>query len=187
MSKRPSAIIHSFRQALHPRSGPHYSTQPYIELGLCTLTLSIRTLTRLSHIKHNIGPRQKVDQTLILSTHVQSHTVSHQTMGTKRSRQSSVSSSDSSQPSSYSRIGSSSAISSHHAVMRCSLPPHEPLSFDSFDAYDVHYQQSHMNRCSECLNNFPDEHFLHLHIAENHDPINESKRDNGEKTVGTFT
>jgi hypothetical protein len=48
----------------------------------------------------------------------------------------------------------------------------------------AHYQKTHMNRCSECQKNFPDEHFLHLHIAENHDPINASKRDKGEKTVG---
>lgn len=105
-----------------------------------------------------------------------------------------MSSSESSKP--YSReqsadikivhLDSESAVSDHPAVMRCSLPPHEPLSFDSFDAYDVHYQKTHMNRCSECQKNFPDEHFLHLHIAENHDPINASKRDKGEKTVGTF-
>ncbi|KAH6085496.1 hypothetical protein HBI67_000990 [Parastagonospora nodorum] len=79
-------------------------------------------------------------------------------------------------------LDSESAVSDLPTVMRCSLPPHEPLSFDSFDAYDVHYQKTHMNRCSECQKNFPDEHFLHLHIAENHDPINASKRDKGEKT-----
>lgn len=79
-----------------------------------------------------------------------------------------------------------SAISDQPAVMRCSLPPHEPLAFDSFDAYDVHYQKTHTNRCSECQKNFPDEHFLHLHIAENHDPINAAKREKGEKTVGSL-
>jgi hypothetical protein len=106
-----------------------------------------------------------------------------------------VSSSESSKPFSreqsadikFVHLDSDSAVSSHHAVMRCSLPPHSPLSFNSFEDYDVHYQQAHMNRCSECHKNFPDEHFLHLHIGENHDPINEAKRDKGEKTVGSFT
>ncbi|KAH7066575.1 hypothetical protein BKA63DRAFT_123359 [Paraphoma chrysanthemicola] len=112
-------------------------------------------------------------------------------MGIKRSRQYSASSSeDSGTP--YSReqsvdvkivhLDAGSAIAEQPAVMRCSLPPHQPLSFDSFDAYDVHYQKTHMNRCSECQKNFPDEHFLHLHIAENHDPISAAKRDHGEKT-----
>jgi hypothetical protein len=113
-------------------------------------------------------------------------------MGTKRSRQDSVSSEDSSTPFSREQsadvkvvhLDTESAVSDHTVVMRCSLPPHEPLAFDSFDAYDVHYQKTHMNRCSECQKNFPGEHFLHLHIAENHDPINASKRDKGEKTVG---
>jgi hypothetical protein len=113
-------------------------------------------------------------------------------MGTKRSRQASVSSEDSSTPFSREQsadvkvvhLDTESAVSDHPLVMRCSLPPHEPLAFDSFDAYDVHYKQTHMNRCSECQKNFPDEHFLHLHIAENHDPLNAAKRDKGDKTVG---
>ena len=114
-------------------------------------------------------------------------------MGVKRSRRdSSLSSDDPSTP--YSREQSAdikivhldtvSAISKHPAVMKCSLPPHDPLSFDSFEQYDVHYQKTHMNRCSECQNNFPDEHFLHLHIAEHHDPISAAKRERGERTVG---
>ncbi|KAH8731561.1 hypothetical protein GQ44DRAFT_604166 [Phaeosphaeriaceae sp. PMI808] len=112
-------------------------------------------------------------------------------MGIKRSRLDSVSSSE--DPSSpYSReqsadikivhLDSTTAVSDRPAIMRCSLPPHDALSFDSFDAYEVHYQKTHVNRCSECQNNFPDEHFLHLHIAENHDPISAAKRDKGEKT-----
>lgn len=118
-------------------------------------------------------------------------------MGIKRSRLDSVSSSeeeeeDTNRP--YSReqsvdikivhLDSDLALSDCPAVMRCSLPPHQPLAFDSFEAYDVHYQKTHMNRCSECQRNFPDDHFLNLHIAENHDPINDAKREKGEKTVG---
>ena len=114
-------------------------------------------------------------------------------MGVKRSHRDSVSSSeDPSTP--YSReqsadvkivhLDADAAISDHPAVMRCSLPPHEPLTFASFEEYDVHHQKTHVNRCSECHKNFPDEHFLLLHIAEYHDPIIAAKRDQGEKTVG---
>ncbi|KKK13413.1 hypothetical protein AOCH_002090 [Aspergillus ochraceoroseus] len=40
--------------------------------------------------------------------------------------------------------------SSNATVMRCSLPPHrETLSFSSYEDYEVHYLQSHVNRCSE--------------------------------------
>lgn len=81
-------------------------------------------------------------------------------------------------------LDTESAVSDQPAVMKCSLPPHGPLAFASFEAYDVHYQQTHMNRCSDCQRNFPDAHFLGLHIAENHDPISAARRDRGEKTVG---
>ncbi|CAN9095369.1 unnamed protein product [Alternaria alternata] len=109
-------------------------------------------------------------------------------MGIKRSHRDS-SSSDSTP---YSRetsvdikivhLDTESAISDEPTIMKCSLPPHEPLAFASIEDHDVHYQQVHMNRCSECHKNFPDQHYLHLHIAEYHDPINAAKRDQGEKT-----
>jgi hypothetical protein len=69
-------------------------------------------------------------------------------------------------------------------VMRCSLPPHrQSISFASFEAYEVHYAKAHVNRCSECRKNFPTEHFLGLHIEENHDPLNAVRKARGEKTV----
>ncbi|CAA9960866.1 hypothetical protein PTMSG1_04250 [Pyrenophora teres f. maculata] len=111
-------------------------------------------------------------------------------MGIKRSHRDSVSEDERSTP--YSRetsvdikiihLDADSAVSDDSAVMKCSLPPHEPLTFASFEEHDVHYQQVHMNRCSECQKNFPDQHYLHLHIAEYHDPINAAKRDQGDKT-----
>lgn len=70
--------------------------------------------------------------------------------------------------------------------MRCMLPPHKPLTFSTYDEYETHYQQSHTNRCVDCSKNFPSTHFLELHIAENHDPINASKREAGEKTFTCF-
>lgn len=72
-------------------------------------------------------------------------------------------------------------------VMRCFLPPHrQPVSFLSFDDYDVHYNKVHVNRCIECRKNFPTSHFLNLHQEENHDPLIEALRARGERTVGSF-
>ncbi|KAJ4360537.1 uncharacterized protein N0V89_001102 [Didymosphaeria variabile] len=113
-------------------------------------------------------------------------------MGLKRSRSDSLSSSEA-PPTPSSRdqsvevklvhLDAESAVSDQPAVMQCSLSPHGPLTFASFEDYDVHYQKMHMNRCSDCQKNFPDQHFLGLHIAENHDPISAAKRDRGEKTL----
>lgn len=72
-------------------------------------------------------------------------------------------------------------------VMRCSLPPHrETLSFSSHEEYEVHYAKVHTNRCLECGKNFPTEHFLNLHIEENHNPLREALQERGEKTYGCF-
>jgi hypothetical protein len=68
--------------------------------------------------------------------------------------------------------------------MRCSLPPHrQTLSFTSFEEFDVHYAKTHVNRCVECRKNFPTEHFLNLHIEENHDALVIVRRERGQKTV----
>jgi len=40
-----------------------------------------------------------------------------------------------------------------------------------------------VNRCLECRRNFPTEHFLNLHIEENHDALVSVRRERGEKTV----
>ncbi|CAG8919193.1 unnamed protein product [Penicillium salamii] len=72
-------------------------------------------------------------------------------------------------------------------VMHCSLPPHrETLSFTSYEDYEVHYLQNHVNRCSECSKNFPVGHLLNVHIEENHDPLIAARRARGEKTYGCF-
>ena len=71
-------------------------------------------------------------------------------------------------------------------VMHCALPPHrETLAFASYEDYEVHYQQAHVNRCSLCSKNFPTAHFLNLHIEENHDSLVVAMRARGEKTVST--
>jgi len=73
------------------------------------------------------------------------------------------------------------------AEMRCSLPPHRQIiTFTSFEEYDVHYAKTHTNRCVECRKNFPTEHFLNLHIEENHDSLVSVRRERGEKTVRHF-
>ncbi|KAJ5573663.1 uncharacterized protein N7459_008090 [Penicillium hispanicum] len=72
-------------------------------------------------------------------------------------------------------------------VMHCALPPHrETLSFTSYEDYEVHYLQSHVNRCSQCSKNFPTSHFLSLHIEENHDPLAAARKERGEKTYNCF-
>src|ERR1700742_1282406 len=78
-------------------------------------------------------------------------------------------------------LGESS--SPHSTTVLCSLPPHQPMNFESFEDYEIHYNQNHVNRCVACQKNFPTAHFLELHLAENHDPINEAKKERGEKIV----
>ncbi|KAI4107527.1 MAG: hypothetical protein L6R37_001487 [Teloschistes peruensis] len=76
---------------------------------------------------------------------------------------------------------------SRSVAMKCSLAPHrEVLTFDNFEAFEVHYAQVHTNRCSECHKNFPTDHFLGLHIGENHDPLIEAQKAREEKTYRCF-
>jgi hypothetical protein len=72
---------------------------------------------------------------------------------------------------------------SEDQIIRCVLPPHSEMVFTTYDAYEIHYEQHHLHRCIECHKNFPSDHYMHLHIAENHDPITAVKRDRGERTV----
>ena len=68
--------------------------------------------------------------------------------------------------------------------MKCSLPPHhDTISFSTFEEFEIHYSKEHAHRCPECRKNFPTEHFLGLHISENHDPLTEARKAKGEKTV----
>lgn len=71
-------------------------------------------------------------------------------------------------------------------TMECKLPLHTPIQFSSHEEYEVHYRKEHANRCSECHKNFPTGHYLKLHQAENHDPINEARRDRGENIYACF-
>jgi hypothetical protein len=83
---------------------------------------------------------------------------------------------------------SSGEASSNQTAMKCSLPPHrETLSFPSLESYEIHYTKTHLNRCLECRKNFPTEHFLNLHIEENHDALVSVRRERGEKTVSYLT
>ncbi|KAI4265845.1 MAG: hypothetical protein L6R38_009145 [Xanthoria sp. 2 TBL-2021] len=72
-------------------------------------------------------------------------------------------------------------------AMKCSLAPHpETITFTTFEEFEVHYAQIHTNRCSECRKNFPTEHFLGLHISENHDPLVAARKAKEEKTYRCF-
>ena len=82
---------------------------------------------------------------------------------------------------------SASSPTPHAAAMKCSLAPHpETLTFPTFEAFEIHYAQTHSNRCQECSKNFPTEHFLGLHISEYHDPLVEARKARGEKTYRCF-
>ncbi|KAL8942094.1 MAG: hypothetical protein Q9216_001860 [Gyalolechia sp. 2 TL-2023] len=82
---------------------------------------------------------------------------------------------------------SDEATARQSVAMKCSLAPHsETLTFTTFEDFEVHYAQVHTNRCSECQRNFPTEHFLSLHISENHDPLVEARRAKEEKTYRCF-
>ncbi|RMJ28399.1 C2H2 type zinc finger [Aspergillus sp. HF37] len=96
-------------------------------------------------------------------------------------------SSSTSPPPERSKVHLPDTVSDAVEVMRCSLPPHRgALSFASYEDYEVHYLQAHVNRCAECGKNFPTGHFLGLHIEENHDPLAGARRERGEKTYGCF-
>jgi len=72
------------------------------------------------------------------------------------------------------------------SVIYCSLPPHQLQWFTTYEEHGIHHQQHHVNRCLDCNKNFPTEHFLNLHIAENHDPIRAARKERGEKTYACF-
>lgn len=86
----------------------------------------------------------------------------------------------------YPHLEESSDSPESQYKIRCTLPPHHSLDFTSYEDYEVHYQKAHVNRCIECKRNLPTEHFLNLHIAENHDPLNAAKRERGDKTYQCF-
>ena len=93
----------------------------------------------------------------------------------------------STEPSTHSNkyIQTSEELPTSRTTMKCSLTPHhETLAFPTFEEFEVHYAKVHANRCSDCRKNFPTEHFLGLHISENHDPLEEARRAKEEKTVG---
>ncbi|KAH0613773.1 uncharacterized protein H6S33_005659 [Morchella sextelata] len=82
---------------------------------------------------------------------------------------------------------------SRHAVtsapaITCFLPPScaAGTAFASHELFESHYAQAHTNRCLECGKNFPSGRFLELHIAEHHDPLQELRRERGEKGYGCF-
>ena len=69
-----------------------------------------------------------------------------------------------------------------NAAMTCLLH-REKMTFASYDEYETHYANAHLNRCLECKANFPSPHILTVHIEDCHDPLTALKRENGEHTV----
>jgi hypothetical protein len=72
-------------------------------------------------------------------------------------------------------------------VMQCILPPHRhALDFSSIEAFELHYQQHHTNRCISCARNFPSAHYLSLHLDEYHNSLRAEIQAKGEKTYACF-
>ncbi|KAG9966941.1 hypothetical protein KCU61_g480, partial [Aureobasidium melanogenum] len=88
-------------------------------------------------------------------------------------------------PGKYTHLDAPTSHTTNTAIT-CTLPPHQPMKFTTYNDYEVHYLKAHSLRCIECAKNFPTEHFLSLHIAESHDPLNRVKQDRGEKTYHCF-
>lgn len=89
-------------------------------------------------------------------------------------------------PTKYTQLDATYSSPVHTSSICCTLPPHEPLAFDTYDDYELHYHKSHVNRCLVCKRNFPTNHYLSLHIIENHDPLSAIRRERGDKTFSCF-
>lgn len=73
-----------------------------------------------------------------------------------------------------------------NSTIHCFLPAHSPLSFPSYSSYEQHYTKWHLHRCTDCDKNFPTNHFLNLHIAENHDPVRDVLSSRGDTSVSKW-
>ena len=73
-----------------------------------------------------------------------------------------------------------------NTTMTCLLHS-EKMTFASYDEYETHYTNAHLNRCLECKANFPSPQILSVHIEDCHDPLMALKRENGERTVSKIT
>lgn len=68
-------------------------------------------------------------------------------------------------------------------IVECDLPPHGQLRFTSVTDLEIHYLQQHTNRCHVCQKNFPSDHYLRLHVTENHDSFAAVRREREETIV----
>ncbi|KAI9690126.1 MAG: hypothetical protein M1822_009087 [Bathelium mastoideum] len=89
-------------------------------------------------------------------------------------------------PIKYVQLDDKPSASKHADSIVCQLPPHDHLHLSSIGDFETHYQKEHVHRCIECHKNLPSDHFLGLHISENHDPLSEIRRERGEKTNYDF-
>ncbi|KAI8343094.1 hypothetical protein BC941DRAFT_508545 [Chlamydoabsidia padenii] len=56
-----------------------------------------------------------------------------------------------------------------------------PVSFPTLVAYEAHYEAQHRNHCSICHLSFPGAHWLELHLDEQHNVLNQIRKDRGDK------
>ncbi|PWW74361.1 hypothetical protein C7212DRAFT_353476 [Tuber magnatum] len=123
-----------------------------------------------------------------MAKRLRSDSVSSTTIFTHPVDQEVPTSQDLSSESGYSKHVRLDPLSSEQtSSISCFLPPNcSGKPFASHEQFETHYIQAHSNRCHECGRNFPSLRFLDLHIAENHDPLTELKRERGDKTYACF-
>lgn len=68
----------------------------------------------------------------------------------------------------------------------CNYYPCTQLVFTNYQEYEHHVVSTHEFVCQSCQKKFPDNHFLLLHIDENHNPLLLIKRDRGDRIYGCF-
>ncbi|EGX43222.1 hypothetical protein AOL_s00215g678 [Orbilia oligospora ATCC 24927] len=71
-------------------------------------------------------------------------------------------------------------------TITCTLPTCPQRTHQTTESFENHYTKFHINRCHDCLKNFPTSRILECHIRENHDMFAVVKRERGEKIYACF-
>ncbi|EGW30350.1 uncharacterized protein SPAPADRAFT_143393 [Spathaspora passalidarum NRRL Y-27907] len=67
---------------------------------------------------------------------------------------------------------------SNHVAITCTLPPCDE-KFQNYNEYEHHIITFHDNVCTTCHRNFPNDHYLNLHIDEYHNPFIQISHERG--------
>lgn len=79
-------------------------------------------------------------------------------------------------------------VTSIDRLITCTLGKCEfdPQLFDLYPRYEAHVFTNHNYTCHQCLNKFPSQLFLELHIDENHNPFLKIEQEKGGKIFKCF-